>query len=160
MSTTNDVCGKTWSWVQTGAVLAGLAVALGAFGAHGLDGVLAKKYAGQTRVVAGEEVPASRKYMADFKTAAEYQMTHALGIIAVGLLLRFQCTHILGAAGWCMLWGTVLFSGSLYALVLTGVTKLGMITPIGGVLFLVGWTLLAIGGARACSPAPAPQPTA
>jgi uncharacterized membrane protein YgdD (TMEM256/DUF423 family) len=128
-----------------------LAVICGAFAAHGLDTQLPKQYAGQTRVVAGETVPAARKYVNDFKTAAEYEMFHALGMIAVGMLGRARWTKCLSLAGWSFLLGTVLFSGSLYALVLSGVTKLGMITPIGGVLFIVGWVSLAVGAMR-CGP--------
>jgi uncharacterized membrane protein YgdD (TMEM256/DUF423 family) len=133
-------------WIATGALSAAIAVVCGAFAAHGLDGLLATKYAGQTKVVTGEEIPASRKYLNDFRTAAEYQMYHALGLIAVGLLsLSAARSGALNAAGWSMLLGTILFSGSLYALVLSGITKLGMITPLGGVLFIVGWVSLAVG---------------
>jgi uncharacterized membrane protein YgdD (TMEM256/DUF423 family) len=132
-------------WIALGASLAGLAVICGAFAAHGLDTQLPKQYAGQTRTVAGETVPAARKYIADFKTAAEYQMYHALGIIAVGLLMQRRPAGSLNAAGWCFLLGILLFSGSLYALVLTGVTRFGAITPIGGVLFIVGWSAIAVG---------------
>ena len=132
-------------WIALGASLAGLAVICGAFAAHGLDTQLPKQYSGQTRIVAGETVPAARKYIADFKTAAEYQMYHALGIIAVGLLMQRRPAGSLNAAGWCFLLGIVLFSGSLYALVLTGVTRFGAITPIGGVLFIVGWAAIAVG---------------
>jgi uncharacterized membrane protein YgdD (TMEM256/DUF423 family) len=132
-------------WIALGASVAGLAVICGAFAAHGLDTQLPKQYVGQTRIVAGETVPAARKYIADFKTAADYQMYHALGMIAVGLIMHRRPAGSLTAAGWCFLLGTMLFSGSLYALVLTGVTKLGMVTPIGGVLFIVGWGALAVG---------------
>ncbi|HVJ84582.1 MAG TPA: DUF423 domain-containing protein [Caulifigura sp.] len=132
-------------WITLGALSAAIAVGCGAFAAHGLDTHLPKQYADQTRVVAGETIPAARKYLNDFKTAAEYQMFHALGMIAVGLAARGQASKSLNLAGWSFLLGTLLFSGSLYALVLSGVTKLGMITPFGGVLFIVGWVALAIG---------------
>lgn len=140
-------------WIRIGAISAGIAVICGAFAAHGLDTHLPKQYAGQTRVVAGETVPAARKYLADFKTAAEYQMFHALGVIAVGLLAMHRSSQALNVAGWCFLLGTALFSGSLYALVLSGVTKLGMITPLGGVLFIAGWVTLAV-AARSISTSP------
>jgi uncharacterized membrane protein YgdD (TMEM256/DUF423 family) len=136
-------CGA--SWIRTGAILAGLAVCLGAFAAHRLDKELARMYSGQTRVVVGEEVPAARKYLADFKTAAEYQMTHALGIIAAGIVLGVRGSRLTSAAAWCFLLGILLFSGSLYALVLSGKTILGAITPIGGLLFIAAWILLALG---------------
>ncbi|QDT52889.1 hypothetical protein Pan44_09020 [Caulifigura coniformis] len=139
-------------WIVVGCVLAGLAVVFGAFAAHGLDTRLPVQYAEQTRVVVGETVPAARKYIADFKTAAEYQMFHALGMIACGLVAIRRPAASLNVAGWCFLLGTVLFSGSLYALVLRGVTKLGMITPFGGMLFIVGWVALAIGAAGSGRP--------
>lgn len=144
------------AWVRTGAILAGLAVCLGAFAAHGLDKELARMYSGQTRVVVGEEVPAARKYLADFRTAAEYQMTHALGIIAAGILLGRRRSSLTAAAAWCLLLGILLFSGSLYALVLSGKTVLGAITPFGGVLFIAGWVLLAMGAGAPARTAPSP----
>lgn len=130
-------------WLLAGSLLAGLAVAMGALAAHGIDGYFQTLYAGQTRIVAGQEVSAVVKYMADFKTAAEYQMTHALAILAVGLWLRDRKSRLLNAAAWCFLGGTLLFSGCLYALTLTGQRWLGAIVPIGGVLFIVGWALAA-----------------
>lgn len=131
-------------WLMLGAILGGLSVALGAFAAHGLDGHFVDKYAGQTRVVAGETVPLSKKFLADFKTGAEYQMTHSLALLVVGLLAVRRPSRSLTVAGWSFTLGIMLFSGSLYVLTLTGVTKLGMVTPFGGVAFLVGWTALAI----------------
>jgi uncharacterized membrane protein YgdD (TMEM256/DUF423 family) len=145
------------SWVANGAILAGLAVVIGAFAAHGLDGFVVEKYGDASpKTVAGFSVPASWKYLEDFKTGAEYQMYHALGMIVVGLLARGEARKSLQAAGWCFLLGIVFFSGSLYALTLTGETKLGMIAPIGGTLFIVGWVLLAI-GACGCLSAKAPE---
>lgn len=143
-------------WMATGALSAGIAVICGAFAAHGLDKTLAEKYAGQTRVVTGEEIPASRKYLGDFRTAAEYQMYHALGMLAVGALLMSNASTAANVAGWSFLIGTLLFSGSLYALVLTGVTKLGMITPIGGLLFIIGWAALAMAALKSASPMKGP----
>lgn len=132
-------------WLTSGAVLAGLAVVFGAFAAHGLDQFLVDKYgSAPAKTVAGFEIPATYKYLQDFKTGAEYQMYHALGMIVVGLLLRTNPRRALEAAGWCFLLGIVFFSGSLYALTLTGETKLGMVAPIGGTLFIVGWGILAI----------------
>ena len=135
---------KNW-WLIAGAVLAGISVAAGAFAAHGLDRHFVGKYAGETRVVAGQEVPRSVKALHDFKTGAEYQMTHSLALIAVGLLAERRQNRWLTIAGWAFLGGIFLFSGSLYLLTLTGVTKWGMVTAIGGVLFLVGWGALAAG---------------
>jgi uncharacterized membrane protein YgdD (TMEM256/DUF423 family) len=130
-------------WTTIGAILAGLAVAAGAFAAHGLDQQFPKWYAGQTRAVAGVPIPLAQKYLADFKTAAEYQMFHALALIALGLLAQTRPSAATSLAGWCFVGGIVLFSGCLYLLTLTDKRWLGAIVPIGGVLFLVGWTAFA-----------------
>jgi uncharacterized membrane protein YgdD (TMEM256/DUF423 family) len=114
------------TFVAIGAINAGLAVAAGAFGAHALKEWLASDL------------------LAIFETGARYQMYHALGLIAVGLLLARPSITLI-ASGWSMLGGIVLFSGSLYLLALTGVRGLGAVTPLGGVAFLAGWVLLAIG---------------
>jgi uncharacterized membrane protein YgdD (TMEM256/DUF423 family) len=132
-------------WLILGAVFGGLSVGLGAFAAHGLDKVFVEKYSGMERDVAGERVPLARKFLNDFKTGAEYQMYHSLALIAVGLIAQRRASRFLCLAGGSFTLGIVLFSGSLYALTLTGVTKWGMVTPVGGVAFLVGWTSLAIG---------------
>jgi uncharacterized membrane protein YgdD (TMEM256/DUF423 family) len=102
------------------------AVALGAFGAHGL-----------------EKLVADPKRLANWDTAVFYHLVHAvmLYVIAVGGVLR-------RAAWYCMAGGVVIFSGSLYALVLSGITLLGAVTPIGGVLLLVAWGLLIARPAR------------
>jgi len=71
----------SFNWSTIGAVLAGFAVILGAFAAHGIDGYFAEKYEGQVKTVGGVEVPASQKYLNDFKTGAEYQMYHALALM-------------------------------------------------------------------------------
>lgn len=108
-----------------GAVNAMLAVALGAFGAHGLEGKL------------------SEKYMDVWDKATAYQMYHALGIIAIAILNGTTKMN-LNTAGWLMTLGIVLFSGSLYLLALTQIKVLGAITPIGGVLFIASWVMLMI----------------
>jgi uncharacterized membrane protein YgdD (TMEM256/DUF423 family) len=131
-------------WLSTGAALAALGVILGAFAAHGLDTHLVELYRDQPpKTIAGQEFAASYKSLQDFKTAAEYQLTHALGMIAVGLLSLRGPQRGLQVAGWAFLFGILLFSGSLYLLVLTQNTKLGMITPIGGTAMIVGWFALA-----------------
>lgn len=112
-----------------GSVAAFLAVALGAFGAHGLRSRL------------------SPEMLAVFETGVRYHMYHALAIIATALVLGRMSGWLVSAAGWCFAAGIVLFSGSLYALALTGVTILGAITPIGGVAFLLGWAFLALAAA-------------
>jgi uncharacterized membrane protein YgdD (TMEM256/DUF423 family) len=108
-----------------GSLSAFVAVALGAFAAHGLKARL------------------SPEMLATFETGARYQMYHALALLAVG----WACTRWPGAAvnasGWLFVAGTLLFSGSLYALALTGTRALGAITPFGGLAFLAGWLCLA-----------------
>lgn len=131
-------------WTIVAALMAGLAVATGAFAAHGLDRIYTEKYAGQTRTVAGETIPLARKFLADFKTGAEYQMYHALGLFAVAGLAVQRPSRRAHVAGVLLLLGIVLFSGSLYVLTLTGVTRWGAVTPIGGVCFLLGWMTLAV----------------
>jgi uncharacterized membrane protein YgdD (TMEM256/DUF423 family) len=110
-----------------GALSAFVAVAAGAFGAHAL----------KTRL--GPDL------LAVFETAARYQMYHAFGLIAVAWAMSRWATPQLRAAGWLFLAGTVLFSGSLYLLALTGARGLGAVTPLGGLCFLAGWLLLAMG---------------
>jgi len=104
-----------------------LAVCLGAFGAHGLQGLLD---AYSTSV---------------YEKAVFYHFIHALGILAVPLLLRAGLISQAAAAwtGWLLLAGIVLFSGSLYLLAITGVRTLGAITPFGGVSFIAAWVVLA-----------------
>ena len=117
-------------WIVLGAVNAFLSVAAGAFGAHALKARL------------------SPDLLIIFETGARYHMYHALGLIAVGLVAQLRPSPLLPAAGWAMLAGIVLFSGSLYALALSGVRALGAITPLGGLGFLAGWALLALGAWR------------
>jgi uncharacterized membrane protein YgdD (TMEM256/DUF423 family) len=141
-------------WLTIGAALAGLAVAAGAFAAQGLDNRFHQAYADQTfekKVTrAGVEkvvyqVPLAQKYLADFKTGAEYQMYHGLALLVVGLLSQARRSKALDAAGFCFVAGCLGFSGGLYAYTLTGVKWIGMfIVPLGGMLFLAGWISLAI----------------
>lgn len=118
--------------VALGAVLGGLAVAVGAFGAHGLQG----------------RVPP--EMLTVFEIGVRYQMYHALALVLLGLFAGrgpspapLEIPPGVGPAAWLFVAGIVLFSGSLYALVLTGTRWLGAITPIGGVAFLAGWALFA-----------------
>jgi uncharacterized membrane protein YgdD (TMEM256/DUF423 family) len=108
-----------------------LAVALGAFGAHTLKSRLSADMTGL------------------WQTAVQYHAWHALALFGLGLLmLHWPERADLGIAAWLLLAGIVLFSGSLYALALSGVRGLGAITPIGGVAFLAGWAVLAWAIAR------------
>ncbi len=114
-----------------GAVNAFLAVALGAFGAHGLEGKI------------------TEKYLKVWNTGVTYQMFHALGLIAVALLTeKFPNTNLVTLSGWFMVVGILLFSGSLYVLSTSGIKVLGAITPFGGVAFLVAWVLLVVASLR------------
>jgi len=113
------------SFITVGAILAFLAVASGAFGAHALKDVL------------------TPHMLAVYHTAADYQMWHAIGLILIGLLLQQRPSKTLRKAGWLMLAGTVIFSGSLYALSLSGIKILGAITPVGGALLLAAWLVFA-----------------
>jgi uncharacterized membrane protein YgdD (TMEM256/DUF423 family) len=132
-----------------------LAVTLGAFGAHGLtnntgDGYLEKKYADmEPKMIAGQSVPASYKYLQDFKTGVDYHMAHALALGLTGVLMLRQRSRWLSAASVCFFGGVFFFSGSLYLLVIAGPKWLGVpwgaITPIGGTLMILGWLFFAIG---------------
>ena len=136
--------GKMNCWGVTGAIMAGLAVVLGAFAAHGLDSRFGQQYAeSPAKIVAGHPIPAATKALNDFKTGAQYQFWHALGLLLVGLHAPVTGRVWWNVAGWCFLLGILLFSGSLYLLTLLGEPRLGMIAPIGGTLFIVGWGCLA-----------------
>ena len=114
------------TFLLIGAVTGFLAVMLGAFGAHGLRARL------------------SPEMMAVFETGVRYQMYHALAILAVGLMIPNLGGWLIRMSGWAFAIGIVLFSGSLYALALTGVTVLGAVTPLGGLAFLIGWACLVV----------------
>lgn len=131
-------------WLRVGAISGCLAVVFGAFAAHGLDERLIELYGEKTKEIAGVTIPATQKYLADFKTGAEYQMYHSLAIIVAALIPSSVSNRNRNLAAWSFLLGIILFSGSLYVLVLTGQTKLGMVTPFGGLFFLIGWVALAI----------------
>ena len=115
---------------RLGALSACIAVAAGAFGAHAL----------RARLDLG--------MLAVFETGARYQMYHALALLAVAWASGRWPGRLTTVAGWSFVGGTVLFSGSLYAMALTGHRALGAITPLGGVAFLFGWLCLALGARR------------
>ncbi|MBA2499239.1 MAG: DUF423 domain-containing protein [Chitinophagaceae bacterium] len=120
-------------YVMTGTFLAGLAVILGAFGAHGLK-----------KIVPPETVTT-------FQTGVQYQMYHALALIFVGMLFEKADNSMMKWAGICFIIGILLFSGSLYLITLlkakntVGLSGIGIITPIGGLFFVAGWLLMLIG---------------
>lgn len=121
------------TFVALGAILAGLSVAAGAFGAHGLRGLL------------------DADMLANFETAARYQMYHALALLIVGVLAAYLPARTVNWIGWLFIVGILLFSGSLYLMAFTGVRMLGAITPLGGVAFIAGWLLLAVAALRKAS---------
>ena len=115
------------TFMLIGSLAGFLGVAAGAFGAHGLRSRL------------------SPDMLAVFETAVRYQMYHVFALLITAVVIgRAGDARLLTTAGWSFITGIVLFSGSLYALALTGMSGLGAITPIGGLAFLVGWGCLAI----------------
>jgi uncharacterized membrane protein YgdD (TMEM256/DUF423 family) len=113
------------TFLLIGALAAFLGVALGAFGAHGLRARLP---------------PESLEV---FETAVRYQMYHAFAVLIVAIALARLDGRVVRTAGWLFTVGILLFSGSLYAIALSGIRTFGVITPIGGLAFLAGWALLA-----------------
>jgi len=117
-------------FMMIGALSAAVSVAAGAFGAHALRARLEPR---QLEV---------------FETAARYQMYHALALLVVAWAASRWPGSLVSASGWLFVAGTILFSGSLYAMTFTGVRALGAITPIGGVCFIAGWLCLVVVAAR------------
>jgi uncharacterized membrane protein YgdD (TMEM256/DUF423 family) len=113
-----------------GAIFGGLGVAAGAFGAHALRAQL------------------EPRMLEVFETAVRYQMYHALALLAAAWLCQQSQSTAAQVAGWSFVLGILLFSGSLYAMVLTGTRGLGAVTPIGGVFFIAGWVALAMAALR------------
>jgi len=114
-------------FITLGAVLAALAVGLGAIGAHALKSQL------------------TAEQLATYQTAVQYQMYHAIGLVLVGLLGLHRRSYWFDGAGWLMLVGIVLFSGLLYAWLATGRRFFVYPVPVGGVAFIIAWVLTAIG---------------
>ncbi|TXR38025.1 DUF423 domain-containing protein [Ectopseudomonas mendocina] len=117
-------------WLLLSAFAGFTGVALGAFAAHGLKGRL------------------TPEYLAVFQTGTHYQLIHALALFGVGLLALHMPGRLVNLAGDAFAVGILLFSGSLYLLTLSGIGKLGMITPFGGVAFLIGWLCLGLAAWR------------
>jgi uncharacterized membrane protein YgdD (TMEM256/DUF423 family) len=120
-------------FLLAGAISGFLGVGAGAFGAHGLRARL------------------TPELLSVFETAVRYQMYHALALIAAGWVASRWPGALAGASGWLFVVGTVVFSGSLYALALTGTRWLGAVTPLGGLCFLAGWLCLAAAALRGSS---------
>ncbi|MGA6102315.1 DUF423 domain-containing protein [Psychrobacter pocilloporae] len=112
------------NWIGIAAINMAIAVALGAFGAHGLENIV------------------SAQQLEWWHTATLYLFIHALGLLVVGLLIRLKYTT--QTTAWLLQTGIIIFAGSLYAMTLGAPRWFGAITPIGGVLMIVGWLWLAI----------------
>ena len=117
-------------WFVIGAINGALAVAIGAFGAHGLQGRI------------------DDHALSVFETGARYHMYHALAVCLAALGTRGPAAQPATFAAAFFLAGIVLFSGSLYVLALTGTRAVAVVTPLGGVAFLIGWVTLAYAGTR------------
>lgn len=109
-----------------GAILMALAITLGAFGAHGLKKII------------------TPEMLIIFHTGVEYHFYHALGLFAVSFVGSFSSHRYVKTSGYLMLFGILVFSGSLYIMTITGLKWLGAITPIGGTAFIIAWILLAL----------------
>ena len=112
--------------IGLGALSAFIAVSAGAFGAHALKQVLASDM------------------LAVYQTAVDYHFFHSAGLILIGVLGKLSPRRCHSFAAWTMLAGIIIFSGSLYALSMTGIRWLGMVTPAGGLAFLAAWLMLAL----------------
>lgn len=123
---------KQKTTLVTGAIAGALAVAIGAFGAHGL-----------------KEILQANQRMETFELAVRYQFYHAFAMLAAGFFMNYLETNKLRWAATCFVIGIILFSGSLYVLSLSGLTVLGAVTPLGGVCFIAGWIFLAVAFSRA-----------
>jgi uncharacterized membrane protein YgdD (TMEM256/DUF423 family) len=113
-------------FLSIGSISGALAVMIGAFGAHGLKDKLCDQM------------------LTVYKTGVEYHFYHTLALLGIGLLSLHYKSALLTASGWVMVAGILIFSGSLYALSISGIKILGAITPIGGLCFIMGWILLAL----------------
>lgn len=140
--------------VAGGAILGALGVICGAFGAHGVDGFVVEKY---------PDAALAARRLDNWHTAADYHLWHALATVACGLLagqvpVGGRRAGALSAAAGCFAGGVLIFSGSLYLLTLTDLRWLGAVTPIGGLLLIAGWALLAWAAWRCRSARSSSQP--
>jgi uncharacterized membrane protein YgdD (TMEM256/DUF423 family) len=147
-------------WLILGSLFGAAAVTLGAFHAHGLKEFLETRFPGEASpaVVAASGAASTdgntqksplEKRLANFDTATRYTMYHALALLALGLLTRGRKSMSATLAGTAFALGVALFSGLLYAMVFGGPKILGAIVPIGGLLLIAGWVLMALAALRA-----------
>ena len=125
------------NWTSTGAVFGLLGVALGAYGAHGLEKVV--------------EAPEALEW---WDTAVRYHLVHAVLLVLVGLARLQSARSSLGFAGACLALGTLVFSGTLYAMALGAPRWLGAVTPFGGLALMIGWGALAVAARSLARPVP------
>ena len=121
-------------FIQAGALLGAVAVALGAFGAHALKAMLETSGRADT-----------------FETAVKYQFYHAIGLVLIGILLQncaVNAERFYNWSGYAFLVGVVIFSGSLYTICFTGIRAFGAVAPIGGTLMIIGWVLLLLAAGK------------
>jgi uncharacterized membrane protein YgdD (TMEM256/DUF423 family) len=120
------------AWLGVGALLAGIGVGLGAFGAHGLRSLI------------------SSDLLQAYETGVRYHLVHSLAVIVAALAMQTFPSRAkqFRRASWLFAVGILLFSGSLYLLALTGAGQIGIVTPFGGIAFLLGWTFFALGAFR------------
>ena len=114
------------NYFAVGSISACIVIVLGSFGAHGLKDIL-DTY--------GKSI---------FEKAVLYQMFHSVGILFLGIINQIMPEVHLELVGWAFIIGTIIFCGSLYILAITGIKSFGMITPIGGLLFIIGWIILFV----------------
>lgn len=112
-------------FLQAGSILGALGVVLGAFGAHAFKPMLTES-----------------NQLGNYETAVKYQFVHALGLILIGILTKEFSAKTTLYSGYCMLAGTIIFSGALYIICFTGIKAFGAVAPIGGTLMIIGWALL------------------
>ncbi len=117
------------------ALMGALGVVLGAFGAHGLESAV-KDW--------GLDDAEQARRLATWDVAVRYQMYHALALLAVGVLAQHRPSKGLAVAGFAFTLGTLIFSGCLYVLVVSGIKVLGAVVPLGGVAMIIGWVVLAV----------------
>lgn len=126
--TKRNVSKQARTFLTIGAILGAISVAVGAFGAHGLNDFLEETGRIDT-----------------FKTAVNYLWYHTFAVLLVGLISMHKPSKLIHLAGYLFLLGILLFSGSLFLLIKTSNPSLGAVTPFGGLMFIVGWVLLAVG---------------
>ncbi|MCH8923040.1 MAG: DUF423 domain-containing protein [Planctomycetes bacterium] len=129
-------------WIVCGALLGAIGVTTGAYSAHGLE---------QRLIARGLDAKAVTDAKEQFDTAVRYQMYHALAMVAIGIMAGRRAGRPLHTAGFCFLFGVLLFSGNLYAQVLLE-RSIHQLIPVGGGAFILGWCALAVAGFRLPNP--------